>query len=185
MRRPRRLLRLGSGLLILVACSWAQTALVSTAVSGSTNAAQARASNIDQASRATVFLRVIGDVDITIGSALLPPAERTVRRTDVEVATGTGFVFSPLGQILTCHHVVSDGERTGTLNGNAVTIAVKVRRVEAIFPPGSGSGSSGGERYDASVVAANPDIDVAVLAISGATFPTVDLGDSDALDAGG
>jgi hypothetical protein len=40
------------------------------------------------------------------------------------------------------------------------------------------------ERYEASVIASSADLDLAVLSISGASFPTADLGDSDALEPG-
>jgi S1-C subfamily serine protease len=142
---------------------------------------QSRAGAIESASRATVFLRVTGDIDI-VPSADAPNAETRLHRSDVEIATGSGFLVSPLGQILTCQHVISDGERTGTVDGRKAKVLVKVRRIEAFVPAAQGGGTA--ERYEASVTAANPDLDVAVLSISGANFSTADLGDSDAIEPG-
>jgi S1-C subfamily serine protease len=145
----------------------------------------AQTGSVDAALRATVFLRVIGDIEITAGPDAKSAGEDRIRRTNVEVATGSGFLVSALGQILTCHHVVSDGERAGTVDGKKVTVTVKVRRIEATFSPAGGGDTPGlPDRFEASVAASNADLDLAVLSISGSNFPSVDLGDSDALDPG-
>jgi S1-C subfamily serine protease len=141
---------------------------------------QGRAGAIETASRATVFLRVIGDLDL-VPSDDLAIGER-FHRSNVELATGSGFLISPLGQVLTCHHVVADGERTGQIGGRKAKVATKVTRIE-VFVPSSAEGMPT-ERYEAAVVSSNPDLDLAVLTISGASFPVAELGDSDALEPG-
>jgi S1-C subfamily serine protease len=143
---------------------------------------QGRAGAIESASRATVFLRVVGDIDIVPEHDAIPKDPR-LHRSNVEVATGSGVLVSPLGQILTCHHVISDGERSGLVDGRRARVLVKVRRIEAFVTPAPGAATTA-ERYEASVVASSPDLDVAVLSISGGNLPAADLGDSDALEPG-
>ena len=136
-------------------------------------------------SRATVFLRVIGDIEVVADRETTPIARTRLQRTNVEIATGSGFLFSSIGQILTCHHVISDGERTGLVEGKKAKVLVRVRRIEAMLPATGGpDGLPASGPYEATVVASNPDLDIAVLSISGASFPTLDLGDSDALEPG-
>ncbi len=141
---------------------------------------QGRAGAIETASRATVFLRIVGDIDLV--SSDEPPIGAKFHRPNVEIATGSGFLISPLGQVLTCSHVVADGERTGLIDGRKAKVAVKVTRIE-VFAPSATDGAPP-ERYEASIVAVNADLDVAVLSISGNVFPAAELGDSDALEAG-
>jgi S1-C subfamily serine protease len=161
---------------ILLAC--AAAALVIAGPRGQTGA-------IESALRATVFLRVIGDIAVAPDPQRTPAGDTGFRRTNVEIATGSGVVISSLGQILTCHHVVGDGERTGLVDGKKANVTVKVRRIEAVFPGSDGiGGQTPPERYEASVMTSSADLDLAVLSVSGANFPTVDLGDSDALEPG-
>lgn len=162
----------------LAGVAWFCLAAGATATAASR---QGRA-DIEATSRATVFLRVFGDVELVPADGLTPPAGSRLREDDVEVATGTGVVISSTGQVLTCHHVVADGERTVVAAGRRVTFAVKVRRIEALLPAAASDSSAG--RYDASVVASNADLDIALLALGGATFAAADLGDSDALEPG-
>jgi hypothetical protein len=58
-----------------------------------------------------------------------------------------------------------------------VRVRVEVKRVEVVFP-------SDGTRLEARVDASDPDLDVAVLSVSGSDLPFVSLGDSDALVPG-
>jgi S1-C subfamily serine protease len=140
---------------------------------------------LDSALRATVYLRVIGDVEIVAGSGMTAIGETRIERTNVEIATGSGFLISGIGQVLTCHHVISDGERTGLVDGKRARVAVKVRRIDVVFSSAGSTEPSGvPQQYEATVIAASPDLDLAVLSISGANFPSVDLGDSDAMEPG-
>jgi S1-C subfamily serine protease len=78
----------------------------------------------------------------------------------VPAGVGTGFIFDPRGYILTNNHVVA----------GATTLTVV---------------TSEEKTYDAQLVGADPDGDLAVVKIQGTSdFPTVPLGDSGALLVG-
>jgi S1-C subfamily serine protease len=140
---------------------------------------------IESALRATVFLRIIGDVDAEPTPENIPAGGQGLHLRNVEIATGSGVLISSLGQILTCRHVVSDGERTGSVDGKKATVTVRVRRIEATLPAAAGGDVAlAAEPYPATVVASSADLDIAVLSISGANLPAADLGDSDALEPG-
>jgi len=146
---------------------------------------RAQTFGVESALRATVFLRMIGDVSVTFDPQTMPAGYKPIHLADVEIATGSGVVVSPLGHILTCNHVVADGERTALLGRRRVQAIVKVRRIEVAFPNAdAGVGPVAAQRYEASVVASSADLDLAVLSINGAGFATVDLGDSDVLEPG-
>jgi S1-C subfamily serine protease len=124
-------------------------------------------------SDATVFIRVIGVVHAEFQRAW----KETVETREIEVATGSGFVVSPAGYVLTNDHVVGGEDVTVQRNGMPVRVRVEVKRVEVIFP-------ADGTRLEARVEATSPDLDLAVLSVSGSDLPFLPLGDSDALVPG-
>jgi hypothetical protein len=132
-------------------------------------AAQEPASPAD----ATVFIRVIGVVHAEFERGW----KQTVESREIEVATGSGFVVSPAGYVLTNEHVVGGEDVTVQRNGMPVRMRVEVTRVEVIFP-------ADGTRLEARVEAASADLDLAVLSVSGSDLPFLPLGDSDALAPG-
>ncbi len=77
-----------------------------------------------------------------------------------ETEEGTGFIISEDGLILTNKHVVKDENADYT-----------------VF-------LSGGEKFEAEVLARDPMQDIAVLKIEGDEFPTVRIGDSDTVRLG-
>jgi serine protease Do len=77
-----------------------------------------------------------------------------------EVGSGSGFIISSNGLILTNKHVVLDRKASYTVFTND------------------------GKKYDAKVLARDPSQDLAVLKIEGSGFPIVELGDSDTLELG-
>jgi len=103
--------------------------------------------------------------------------KETVESEEVEVATGSGFLVSPAGYVITNDHVVSAEERTVRRGGVTVRVKVNVTRIEVDFP-------SDGTRLEARVDATDPDLDLAILSVSGSDLPFFALGDSDALSPG-
>ncbi len=77
-----------------------------------------------------------------------------------EVGSGSGFIISSDGMILTNKHVASDKNASYTVFTND------------------------GKKYDAKVLARDPAQDLAVVKINATGLPTVELGDSDALELG-
>lgn len=72
---------------------------------------------------------------------------------------GSGFIFDPRGYILTNRHVINGAHEIHvTLQGD--------------------------KKYQAELIAADSQTDVAIIKIKGSGFPYVELGDSDALEVG-
>jgi serine protease Do len=80
-------------------------------------------------------------------------------RVAPQAASGSGFIISPEGYIVTNNHVVDGATR--------VKVVLNDKR-----------------ELDARVVGRDPNTDIAVLKVSGGALPTVRLGDSDQLDTG-
>jgi hypothetical protein len=131
------------------------------------------AAEADSAAKATVFIRVIGEVRTESQGAW----KETTEKRDVELGTGSGFVISPSGYVLTNNHVVTGDEARLDRGGRQVRIKMEVTRIEVVVP-------ADGTRLDAHVEAADPDVDIAVLSVAGSDLPFISLGDSDALQAG-
>ena len=133
--------------------------------------------------RAVVFIRVFGDIEADADTQALPVPRPAVSRKNVQVSTGTGFVFSSFGQILTCYHVVADSDQVAVIGGRRGRVRTTVRRIEVQFVR-TGDVSMPFDRLEATVVASNPDLDLAVLSVAATDAPTLDFGDSDALTPG-
>jgi S1-C subfamily serine protease len=133
----------------------------------------ALATEIGAASEATVFIRAIG----VVHAERQQPWKESRETRDVEFATGSGFVVSPAGYLLTNHHVVSGDDLTLERDGRPLRVKLEVQRIEVVFP-------ADGTRLEARVLASDPDLDLAVLAVNGAGLPTIELGDSDAVSPG-
>lgn len=87
------------------------------------------------------------------GGEFLPPEQR------VQQGTGSGFIISEAGHILTNAHVVEDAD--------SVTVVLK-----------------DGRSFEGEVLGADPVTDVAVVKVEADALPTVELGDSKALVPG-
>ena len=127
---------------------------------------------------ASVFIRVVGKVEIEVDSSWAQSAEER----DIELGTGSGFVFTPYGHVLTNHHVVSGDSFAERLGNREVRTRLVVERIEVLLrslDPGSPPLS-----LPASVEVSDPDLDLAVLAVAGASLPYLALGDSDAAEPG-
>ncbi len=94
------------------------------------------------------------------GSGFRVPQFRQKGVEKQEVSSGTGFIVSPDGMILTNKHVVSDASAEFTVLMND------------------------GQKKPARVLARDPSQDIAVLKIEGAPFPLVRLGDSGGIKIG-
>lgn len=116
---------------------------------------------------AMAYIRVVGDVTLDYHDARLP-----VVKKDVQIATGSGFVIAPSGLVLTNHHVV---EVEPSARADGPHLLVENRRLQVFV----GSGA-----WEAHVVAADPQRDLAALQMTAADLPHLPLGDSDAAEAG-
>ena len=131
---------------------------------------------------ATVLIRLVGSVHAEITEL---GQKRTLDLDRVEIGTGSGFVVSRDGHVLTNDHVVSNSEITIDDGLRKVAISLKVSRIEVCIPPDSAAARNGGPAcVEASIAATSPDLDLAVLFVTGTNQPYLPLGDSDALTSG-
>jgi ribosome-associated protein len=131
---------------------------------------------------AAVLIRLVGSVHAEITEL---GAKRSFDLDRVEIGTGSGFVISPDGHVLTNDHVVSNSEVTIDDGLRRVALSLKVSRIEVCVPPDSAAARNGGPAcVEALVTASNPDLDLAVLFVTGTNQPYLPLGDSDVLTPG-
>jgi S1-C subfamily serine protease len=154
-------------------------ALVALALSAPPASAADRAAS---PADATVLVRLVGSVHAEITEF---GARRTLDVDRVEIGTGSGFVISPDGHVLTNDHVVSNSEITIDEGLRKVVLTLKTSRIEVCTPPDSSAARNGGPPcVEASIAATSADLDLAVLFVTGANQPYLPLGDSDVLKAG-
>ena len=128
---------------------------------------------------ASVFIRVVGKLHAEYNDVW----ERSIEEQDVEIGSGTGFVISSYGHILTNYHVINDEELVQTISGKDVELRLEVERIEVVFPNSADPDPGTVQRFVATVDAVDPELDLAVLSISGPDFPYLPFGDSDAVDS--
>lgn len=132
-------------------------------------------------SAATVLIRVFGSLHLEV---LELGTTQNVDRADVQIGSGSGFVVSPHGYIVTAHHVVAPQEWTEQRGGLTVRARAKPTRFEVVFPRSAATSNlAPAFPVEALVVASDPSKDVALLFVAG-TFAYVALGDSAAVDRG-
>ena len=125
---------------------------------------------------AMVFIRVFGDVQVEVTR----PWKQQVADRDVLLATGSGFVIAPSGLILTSDHVVRGETRVARIQGEEAHVTRVVKRIQAVV----GSGDAR-QTFEPFVVAADSDLDLAVLQAGASDLPYLPFGDSDAAEPGG
>ena len=103
----------------------------------------------------------------------------------VEIGSGSGFIVSPSGYVLTNHHVVDGGTVVQNRATAKVTITTRVSRIDVcLSPEAARAQGSATPCAEASVYASDPDRDLAVLFVSAPNLPYLALGDSDAVSRG-
>ena len=128
-----------------------------------------------------MFIRVIGSVELDLDEVWT----EELRHAEVEIGTGSGFVFTPYGHVLTNHHVVEEEAFEVIVEGRPVEGKMSVDRVEVVLPAFADGGSSPRSlALPASVEAVDPDLDLAVLSVAGAELPYLALGDSEVVGQG-
>ena len=137
----------------------------------------------DSPTNATVLIRIRGTVRVSAGLWPGAPPDVTEFR-DVEIGTGSGFVVSADGYIVTNHHVISGDTFEIERQGQKVRVSVDVQSIDVQFPSDVAGGSNRSPRYAATVVSSDETLDLAVLFVSGAGMPVAALGDSDAVVSG-
>ena len=173
-RSPRN--RLGAS----AASATAAAACVVGLIAGSRSTFGGRAAS---AANATVFIRLEGSAHIEV--QLVDGTKQTADLDRVEIGSGSGFVISPYGYVLTNHHVISGEDLVTTKNNRRIRLTLKVSRIEVGFPPEAAAANGlSVARFDATVYASDPTHDLAVLFISASDLPYVALGDSDAVSVG-
>ena len=143
-------------------------------------AAQAAAAT-DSAS-ATVMIRVLGEVTAALGpdmKAWRPSAELR----EVQLGTGSGFVIAPGGYVLTNSHVIRGGRAKATFDGQPVELTYSVRAIYVVVPARAGDPNPP-QTVEASVVADDPAVDLALLHIALQDLAAAPLGDAGALSRG-
>jgi S1-C subfamily serine protease len=140
----------------------------------------ARAQRAGSPADATVFIRLVGSVRAEFEEIGVPRQSVDIDR--VEIGTGSGFVISPHGYVLTNEHVISNTEINVSDALRKARITLKVAKIEVCFSESASSARGGGPRcFDASVHSADANLDLAVLFISASDLPYVAFGDSDVL----
>lgn len=133
--------------------------------------AAAQPSAQSQPSDAVVFIRVFATL-----SAEVDEFRKKVEQRDFELLTGSGFIVSPSGYVLTSHHLIHLEGRTIEHNGRRFEIKATLERIEIVL--------ASGQRLDATVFGSDPESDLAVLTVGGGGLPYLPLGDSDAIERG-
>ncbi len=172
--RSRKKHRIGQYKRILM--KWALTLAVLVVLGPGDAAAQRATSPAD----ATVFIRLVGSVHAEFEEA--GAANQTTDLERVEIGTGSGFVISPHGYVLTNEHVIRNSEFVVTDGPRKAKISMKVARIDVCFPQGASTGPL--RCFEASVHSSDAALDLAVLFISVSDLPYVAMGDSDIVRTG-
>jgi S1-C subfamily serine protease len=154
-------------------------ALAACLVAGQGTAAAERAAS---PADATVFIRLVGSVHAELEEP--GSAKQTVDLEKIEIGTGSGFVVSPHGYVLTNEHVISNTEFAVTSGPRKARITLKVSSIQVCLPAAvARARGDASPCYNATVHSSDAALDLAVLFVA-ADLPYVALGDSDAVRSG-
>jgi len=138
---------------------------------------QAAAERAATPADATVFIRLVGSVHVEIEDA--GSGRQTADLDRIEIGTGSGFVISPHGYVLTNEHVISNSEFVINEAARKGKVTLRVARIEVCFPPTTSGRGDLLRCFEASVHSTDSALDLAVLFITASDLPYVALGDSD------
>ena len=131
---------------------------------------------------ATVLVRLVGSVRAELDSF---GQKNVITRDHIEIGSGTGFVISPDGHVLTNEHVVNSSDITFSDGLRKAVLHVSVTKIEVCYPPESAAARSGTVACAAAAISAtDPELDLALLFVSGLNQPYLAFGDSDVVTSG-
>jgi S1-C subfamily serine protease len=134
---------------------------------------------------AAVFIRIVGSVHTEVEEF---GVKRSADLDHVEIGTGSGFVISPYGYVITNDHVVNESETiliTRIKGFQEAKITMKTSRIDVCFQPETAAGHGLTAACTTAAIAASDRVlDLAVLFIGGSNLPYIAFGDSDAVASG-
>jgi hypothetical protein len=134
---------------------------------------------------AAVFIRIVGSIHAEFDEF---GVRRSVDQDHVEIGTGSGFVISPFGYVITNDHVVNENETiqvTKIKGFQEAKITFKTSRIDVCFQPEAVAAHGlTAACSSAAVTASDPGLDLAVLFIGGSNLPYIALGDSNVVTTG-
>jgi len=134
---------------------------------------------------AAVFIRIVGSIHAEFDEF---GVRRSVDQERVEIGTGSGFVISPYGYVITNDHVVNENETiqiTKIKGFQEAKITFRTSRVDVCFHPEAVAAHGlAAACSSAAIAASDPGLDLAVLFIGGSNLPYIALGDSNVVTTG-